>query len=76
MVIRALLRLPFNSHTLLGPIIEQNNIRTQLYIAMRNFCFLYYASRFSNGIAKQYINYAMFDFKSDTHIILFAMLIK
>ena len=52
--------MPFNAHTwLLGPITEQNNIRTQLYI--RNYRFLYYASRSSNGIVKQCINHAMYN---------------
>ena len=49
--IRTLLQLPFNVHTwLLGSITEQNNIGTQLYI--RNYLFLYYASRSSNVIVK------------------------
>ena len=61
---RTLLQLPFNAHTwLLGPITEQNNIRTQLYI--RNYRFLYYASRSSNRIVKQCINYAMYNSNSD-----------
>ena len=56
--------LPFNAHTwLLGPIIEQNNIRTQLYI--RNYRILYYASRSSNVIVKQCINHAMYNSNSD-----------
>ena len=59
-----LLQLPFNAHTwLLGPITEQNNIRTQLYI--HNYYFLYYASRSSNVIVKQCINHAMYDSNSD-----------
>ena len=45
------------------PITEQNNIRTQLYI--RNYRFLYYASRSSNRIVKQCINYAMYKYNSD-----------
>ena len=46
---------------LLGPITEQNNIRTQLYI--RNYLFLYYASGSSNVIVnKQCINHAMYDY--------------
>ena len=62
--IRTLLQLPFNAHTwLLGPITEQNNIRTQLYI--RNYRFLYYASRSSNVIVKQCINHAMYNSNSD-----------
>ena len=48
---------------LLGPITEHNNDRTQLYI--RNYCFLYYASRSSNVIVKQCINHAMYDSNSD-----------
>ena len=64
MAIRTLLQLPFNAHTwLLGPITEQNNIRTQLYI--RNYCFLYYDSRSSNVIVKQCIDHAMNDSNSD-----------
>ena len=43
----------------IGPITEQNNIRTQLYI--RNYYFLYYDSRSSNVIVKQCINHAMYD---------------
>ena len=62
--IRTLLQLLFNAHTwLLGPITEQNNIRTQLYI--RNYRFLYYASRSSNRIVKQCIYYAMYNSNSD-----------
>ena len=62
--IRTLLQLPFNAHRwLLGPITEQNNIRTQLYI--RNYRFLYYASRSSNRIVRQCINYAMYNSNSD-----------
>ena len=62
--IRTSLQLPFNAHTwLLGPITEQNNIRTQLYI--RNCRFLYYASRSSNVIVKQCINHAMYNLNSD-----------
>ena len=58
--IRTLLQLPFNAHTwLLGPITEHNNIRTQLYI--RNYRFLYYASRSSNVIVIQCINHVMYD---------------
>ena len=64
MAIRTLLQLPFNAHTwLLGPITEQNDIRTQLYIC--NYRFLYYASRFSNVIVKQCINHAMYNSNSD-----------
>ena len=49
--IRTLLQLPFNAHTwLLGPITEQNNIRTQLHI--HNYRFLYYASCSYNAIVK------------------------
>ena len=59
--IRTLLQLPFT--WLLGPITEQNNIQTQLYI--RNYRFLYYASRSSNGIVKQCINHVMYDPNSD-----------
>ena len=47
----------------MGPIAEQNNIRTQLYI--RNYRFLYYASRSSNVIVKQCINHAMYNSNSD-----------
>ena len=58
--IRTLLQLPFNAHTwLLGPIIEQNNIRTQL--CLRNYSFLYYSNRSSNVIVKQCINHAMYN---------------
>ena len=62
--IRSLLQLPFNAHTwLLGPITEQNNIQTQLYIC--NYRFLYYASRSSYVIVKQCINHTMYDSNSD-----------
>ena len=47
----------------LEPITEHNNIRTQLYI--RNYRFLYYASRSSNVIVKQCINHAMYNSNSD-----------
>ena len=47
----------------MGPITEQNNIRTQLYI--RNYRFLYYASRSSKVIVQQCINHAMYDYNSD-----------
>ena len=58
--IRTLLQLPFNAHTfILGPITEQNNIQTQLYIC--NYRFLYYASHSSNVIVKQCINHATYD---------------
>ena len=64
MAIRTLLQVPFNAHTwLLGPITEQNNVRTQLYI--RNYHFLYYASRSSNVIVQQFINHAMYNSNSD-----------
>ena len=56
--------MPFNAHTwLLGPITEQINIRSQLYI--RNYSFLYDASRSSNVIVKQCINHAMYNSNSD-----------
>ena len=39
--IRTLLQLPFNAYTwLLGPITEQNNIRTKLYIRNYRVCFV------------------------------------
>ena len=47
----------------MGPITEQNNIRTQLYI--RNYRLLYYASRSSNVIVKQCINHVMYNSNSD-----------
>ena len=47
----------------IGANTEQNNIRTQLYI--RNYRFLYYASRSSNVIVKQCIHHAMYDSNSD-----------
>ena len=56
--------MPFNTHTwLLGPITEQNNIQTQLYIS--NYRFLYYASRSSYVIGKQFINHAIYNWNSD-----------
>ena len=56
--IRTLLQLPFNAHTwLLGPITEQNNIRTQLYI--RNYCLPMLL------LIKQCIHHAMYNFNSD-----------
>ena len=67
--IRTLLQLPFNAHTwLLGPITKQNNIRTQLYI--RNYRFLYYASRSSNVIVKQCIRNTKYE------IVYFKNMIK
>ena len=55
---------------LMGPITDQNNIRTQLYIRNYRFLynasrFLYNASRFSNVIVKQCINHAMYNSNSD-----------
>ena len=47
----------------MGPITEQNNIRTQLYI--RNYRFLYYASCSSNVIVTQCINHVMYNFNFD-----------
>ena len=47
----------------MGPITEHNNIRTQLYI--RNYRFMYDASRSSNVIVKQCINHAMYNSNSD-----------
>ena len=47
--LRTLLGLPYNAHTyLLGPIMEQLDLRIQLYI--RNFRLLWHASRSDNNI--------------------------
>ena len=63
--IRILLQLPFNAHTwLLVPITDQNNIRIVYQLYIRNYRFIYYASRSSNVIVKQCINHAMFDSNS------------
>ena len=46
-----LLGLPYNAHTyLLGPIMEQLDLRSQLYIHVRHFRFLWHAFRSDNNI--------------------------
>ncbi len=63
--VRHLLNLQYNTHTwLLGPLVGQSNIRTQLYV--RNYRFLWYAFRSSNRIVRMCMNNAMYN--SNTNI--------
>ena len=56
--VRTLLGLPYNAHTyLLGPIMGQLDLRSQLYI--RNFRFLWHAFRSDNNIIYTCINNAL-----------------
>ena len=61
--VRTLLGLPYNAHTcLLGPIVGQLDLRSQLYI--RNFLFLWHAFRSDNNIIYTCINNALCNSKS------------
>ena len=61
--IRTLLKLPYNAHTIyLGPLINQLHLSKQLYI--RNFRFLWHASRSDNCIVKSCMNNAKYSSNS------------
>ena len=61
--VRKLLHIPFNTHVwILGPLIEQNNLRVQLQF--RNFQFLLNAFNSTNNIVKTCIQSAMYNFNT------------